>query len=223
MKVGNGMRIRNIASLKTVVIAVIFFGTAIEGGGVAFAYSGASAASYAEKWVSPYNGLYNAFGNDCTNFVTQAMVNGGFPVTRGYYTNSNLFFNDTLSNFQNLYVSDGRSESVTATVAQNLYNYLMTYGKGSFVGQYNALNNGSAPSYLPSGMVNGDILLYDWTSSGTFNHASMQVTTGTDPNSGFIGTLVDQHTSDRKHAFWSLKPYNSNWQYTNIAFIHITG
>ena len=215
------MRIRKIVSLKTVVVAAIFFGIATEGGGVAFAYNGTSAANYAESWVSPYNSLYGSFGDDCTNYVTQAMVNGGFPVVRGSYTNLNLFFNDTTSNFLNYYLADGRSESVTATVAQDLQGYLQNTGLGSFVGQYSVLLNGSAPSYTPSGMAKGDVLFYDWTTSGTINHSTMQVATGTDPNSGFIGTLVDEHTSNRKHAFWSLKPYNSNWQYTTVYFYHI--
>ena len=39
---------------------------------------------------------------------------------------------------------------------------------------------------------------------------------------GYYGNLVDEHTTNRKNAFWTLRPYNVYWQTTTIYFVHIT-
>lgn len=43
---------------------------------------------------------------------------------------------------------------------------------------------------------------------------------GTDPVSKWYGDLTDQHTNDRYHAIWNLKPYNPRWQATSITVEH---
>jgi hypothetical protein len=46
----------------------------------AAAFSGSAAANYAETWWNARNGAYMALDNDCTNFVSQALNNGGFSI-----------------------------------------------------------------------------------------------------------------------------------------------
>jgi hypothetical protein len=85
---------------------------------------------------------------------------------------------------------------------------------------------GSAPGtsidfYTPDSVVTGDVLFYDWGDGNGVNHAAIQVGIGYDWNNVLYGNHVDQHTNDRQHAFWSLKPYNPNWNTTTIYFMHI--
>jgi hypothetical protein len=64
----------------------------------------------------------------------------------------------------------------------------------------------------------GDIISYQWYGTGPWNHLSMLVVSnGADPTSCWLGSLVDQHTTDRYHAFFTLQPYNANWQTTRIG------
>jgi hypothetical protein len=69
-----------------------------------------------------------------------------------------------------------------------------------------------------NGALRGDILGYDWEGDASWDHASVEVVyDGCDPDSGWCGDLVDQHTTDRYHAFWTLQPYNPDWQTTLIG------
>jgi hypothetical protein len=49
-------------------------------------YSGTAAASYAKKWANGINPAYGKLGDDdCTNFVSQAMVAGGWTYVWGFH------------------------------------------------------------------------------------------------------------------------------------------
>lgn len=71
-------------------------------------------------------------------------------------------------------------------------------------------------------LAKGDIVFYNWDytgdkyGSGFFgNHVAIVVAaSGTDPKSGWTGPLVDEHTTNRKHAIWSLIPYNAQFATT---------
>ena len=39
-----------------------------------------AAAAYARKWATGTNPNYPRFDNDCTNFVSQVMLAGGWPM-----------------------------------------------------------------------------------------------------------------------------------------------
>jgi len=91
--------------------------------------------------------------------------------------------------------------------------------------------DGDAPGsstnyYTPNAIVTGDALFYDWGQGEGMSHATIQVGIGTDPNlypnQVWYGNYIDEHTSNRYHAFWSLKPYNAFWSTTTIYFMHIS-
>jgi len=65
----------------------------------------------------------------------------------------------------------------------------------------------------------GDILFYDWNSDGRFDHAGVSVGLGYDSTYGRTGNVQDQHTYDRFHAIWHLKPYNVRATTTTIVAI----
>jgi putative amidase-like protein len=68
----------------------------------------------------------------------------------------------------------------------------------------------------------GDELFYDWHSDGLVDHMSIQASYGTDPNSGWYGDLVDQHSTNHYHAYWTLQPYNAQASTTTIDEYHLS-
>ncbi|MBS6504052.1 MAG: amidase domain-containing protein [Clostridium sp.] len=56
-------------------------------------YNYTAMANYLEKYWSNYNSAYRSFpGNDCTNFVSQALRAGGWQDKPGWYKNSNYWW-----------------------------------------------------------------------------------------------------------------------------------
>ncbi len=54
------------------------------------------------------------------------------------------------------------------------------------------------------------------------NHTSYCIGYGQDMEGyGGYGDLIDQHTTDRYHAIWHLRPYNSRWSTTTIVGIQL--
>ena len=179
------------------------------------AYSGQGAASYADTWALGRNSNYPVFDADCMNFVSQAMHQGG-----GYsYIGQNRSATDDTLWWASWSAPAGFRWSHSWSVAQDNFYFLNATFPGGWLQGTAA---GSATYYwTPDAVVTGDLLYYDWQNDGALDHVSIQVGWGTDPASGWSGNYVDQHTNDRKHAFWSLRPYNSQWGTTTIHFMHI--
>lgn len=188
-------------------------------------YSGIGAANYANTYWSNYNSpRYQTISNDCTNFVSQALEWGGMPFTGlstpGY---------PSLSPTQAWWYRDAYDPIAGAstyehpnswTVAEDLREYLVWDNPGGiYEGTYGPSQMGN--QYTPGPVVTGDVMFYRWNGGSTENHVSIQVGIGTDPASGWYGNLVDTHTTNHHDAFWSLKPYNSQWNTTYIDFYHI--
>jgi hypothetical protein len=75
-------------------------------------------------------------------------------------------------------------------------------------------------TYVPRPIKPGDPVFYRWGLS--WGHASLVTRlSGKDPVSGWIGSLVNSHTTNRKWAIWHLKPYNQYWSKTQMAEFHI--
>lgn len=207
---------RRVLALISVVIVSV--------GGLpatAFAYNGGAAASWADQWalsVEPYG--VPTFSDDCTNFVSMSLhYGGGYPERQG--SNIGPTSNDT---YWYMAVVGIWVWSNSWTVAQDQYNFQhWKIPGGTNEGSVNAGSNGSnfEYPYTPNSVVTGDEIFYDWNSDGHLDHMSIQVGIGKDPTSGWSGNYVDQHTTNRFHAFWSLFPYNTQWQTTTITFEHI--
>ena len=172
----------------------------------AFAYNGSAAAQYADQYANSYNPAYPSFANsggDCANFVSQALKAGGIlPRTTG--TGDATWF---------MTKSGKRSFSWSASWvnAQDNSVFLTKYLPGAtVVGTYVGLQ---PDQIVPSGASQGDVVLYDWTNDGVYDHESMVTT--------MDGQYVDAHTNNRLHAYWTLAPYNSSWMTTRITVIHI--
>ncbi|MEU1663775.1 amidase domain-containing protein [Streptomyces sparsogenes] len=205
---------RALAALTAALTAV-----ALSSMSPALAYSGSGAAAYADKYaLSPNTPAYPVFGADCTNFVSQAVhVGGGYPF-RGAYTNESS---------EKVWWSRGSgptkdtfSWSASWVGAYEFYRFLLADQPG---GHPKGTAPGSSTDYwTPDSVVTGDVLFYDWGQGEGVSHAAMQVGYGADANKPeWKGNYVDYHTTNRYHAFWSLKPYNAAWATTTIYFMNI--
>lgn len=171
-------------------------------------YNGAAAAAYADTYWSSYNRSYPSFANsggDCTNFVSQALYNGGILQRSGpaYSGDAAWYMYKTGRN--------AWAWSTTWINAQHNNNFILGSLAGATVV---ATYVGVAPGQtVPSNASQGDIVLYDWTNNGVYDHEAIIATAD--------GQTVDAHTNNRYHAYWTLAQYNSSWATTRIVVLHI--
>lgn len=115
--------------------------------------------------------------------------------------------------------STGWHWSYSFTVAEDLYQFITGTGRGYYVGTE---NGDSLSQTLPAAMSYGDPLFYRWQFSHTAeDHVGVLAAYGYDPQSGWYGWLQDQHTTNRRHAFWSLAPYNQLYASTEVDLVHV--
>ena len=172
-------------------------------------YYGYDAADYANTYALHYNAYYRSYNDDCTNFVSQALFAGGMPM-QGEYGEGYLSWWYS--------ISQGPSNSWINV------GLLKTYLTDDNPGGTQEAEWGPAQDrtpYTPNSIVEGDLIFYNWSGGIGMDHVSMQVWIGTDPNSGMYGDLVDQHTTNRNDAFWSLYPYNPQRATTDYYLEHI--
>jgi hypothetical protein len=159
-----------------------------------------NAVIYAESWARDRNLRYPIFLADCTNFISQIVGpdGAGYPMTSTWYAKRGF-----LAMWTN---------SKSWTVVNDFLADAMDHGKITWVGMEDTRTKLRSSS-------RGDILSYMW-SGATWDHLSFVVIDdGLDPNpqSWQRGALVDQHTTDRRQAIWTLQPYNPNWRTTKIG------
>jgi hypothetical protein len=112
----------------------------------------AAAVTYADIWSCNYgscpNPNYQYLGNDCTNFMSQAMIAGGFHTAQAWYP-----------------------YNVTWAYVRNLDQYLTgTAGLGYTLTSY----SGSALGAAYTAALASDIYMYDWGKGSGFSHMSME-------------------------------------------------
>lgn len=161
-------------------------------------YNRSQAVSYADQWAHSRNpNFLTYYTNDCTNFVSQVLYNGGmgFNTGNGAYNPS-----DSYEWWMRWIGSWDNSK---------------TWSAADWLNQYASNYNGSLFSYTsaPNGLNPGDFLLMDLTGGGTPSHARAIVGYGNSqeqvnapgvpsPPLGTYGLLADQHTNDRYHVIW---------------------
>lgn len=191
----------------------------------ALAYSGSQSASYADQWYNSYNPNYPDLesilgtGGDCTNFVSQAIHAGGyaFEGDGGTTTDDANWYCD--GPYDGAYGSKYWDYSNAWSCIPNLRDFLLNYYP--YGGTDQGVTNDATQQFATGNGTTGDLVAYDWTGSGTWDHAALLVGVGTDPTSDYYGSLVDAHSNSHYHALWTLLPYNSQWQTTRYDVIHI--
>ncbi len=146
---------KRLGMLVVALIALFAFSAVAEAG----SYNGYAARDYALQYAINPNPAYRYFDLDCTNFVSQALLAGGWTETGKYnYASNYAWYYDwgTRPGYSN-----------TWTVANNLY-YFLSYS-------YRAYPVGLAHKPWYNYFSVGDIVQIDYTKDGSWDH-SMIVT-----------------------------------------------
>jgi len=168
---------------------------AAEDGNYRGVYNRTLAYRYAEQWWNVYNPAYADMGVDCTNFVSQVMRAGGFPMLGGTRKESGWWYRS------------GRMPtwSFSWAVAQSLATLLQRTGN-PFRAQL---------AERPEELTIGDVIAYDWTGSGRYGHNTVVV--GADER-GL--PLVNAHTVNSHQRFFSYEDSYAWTQNTRYLFVH---
>jgi hypothetical protein len=201
-----------LAALSILVVAVLALGLA----SAASAYNGAAAAAYADTYWQNYNPSWPSFANsggDCTNFVSQALYAGGIGMRTS----------PTYSGDAAWYMAQKRkrwSYSTSWVNAQDQSVFALQFLPGvTQVASYYGVAPGTTAA---DNAQQGDVVLYDWNNDGVYDHESIVTASdGTNPDGTTNWDLVDAHTNDRYHAYWTLAQYNASWATTRIVVLHI--
>ena len=151
-------------------------------------YDRRKAVQYAEKWWNSYNPAYRKFENDCTNFVSQCLHQGGAPM-RGHPNRGSGWW------------MKGQNYSYTWAVANSLRQYL----PGSNIG----LRAKEVKS--PDKLLFGDVICYDFQGDGRIDHNT--IVTGKDADGM---PLVNAHTYNSRKRYWAYEDssaYTPNIKY----------
>lgn len=193
---------------SAVVFVLAVFGS-VAPASASTGYNGAASAAYADMYWQSYNTLYPSFANsggDCTNFVSQALFAGGIAMRPS----------PTYSGTAAWYMLKSKhrwSYSPTWINAQDNAAFLEQLPSVTVV----ASVYGVAPGVqVADNASQGDIVLYDFNDDGVFDHEAIIVA-----SDGAGWDLVDAHTNNRYHAYWTLAQYNASWATTRIVVLHI--
>jgi len=114
-------------------------------------YSASTAAAYARTWALGTNPLYPRDGNDCTNFVSQAVLAGGWTMAGGSCddrkSDSAWWHGDSQC------WHPGVHRSYTWGGAQNFFNFLVTSGRGKAAANVSDLDVGDVLQVAHGGHV----------------------------------------------------------------------
>lgn len=172
------------------------------------AYNPANAAAYADGWWNSYNLGWPVYGSDCTNFVSQAVWSGGYPMD---YSANNPWY---------AYYNAGWHTSLSWSIVQNNRGFYLTDLPGGYV-----VNSFYVVKTASISGVQGDIIYYAWygdTSLATNSYeAIITVTNGRATSTADTGALVDAHTNPRYHEYWTLYYWNTDWWRTYYEVVHI--
>jgi len=182
----------------------------------AFAYSGAAAAAYADTYWQNYNPAWPSFANsggDCTNFVSQALYAGGISMRPSpTYSGDAAWY---LVKKKNRWSYAG---SWVNAQHQSIFMLQHLPGVTQVAAYY-----GLAPGATAADQAEqGDVVLYDWNNDGVYDHeAIVTASDGTNPDGTNNWDLVDAHTNNRYHSYWTLAQYNASWATTRIVVLHV--
>jgi hypothetical protein len=163
-------------------------------GRLPYTYNRLKAVQYAERWWNSYNPAYIKFENDCTNFISQCLHQGGAPM-RGYP-------NRTIG-----WWLRGKNYSWSWAVANALKVYLETSKTGLRAREVNS----------PDQLLLGDVICYDFQGNGRFDHNT--IVTGKDANGM---PLVNAHTYNSRQRYWAYEDssaYTPNIQYKFFSIV----
>jgi len=143
-------------------------------------YDANAASQYAQAHATNYNPSYCRFGNDCTNFASQSVFAGGWPMVTGFYRNTNVWW------FSCLVGNHICNSSYTWGAAWNFHEFLGISHRADTLSGW-------------QDTIEGDLIFADWDTvggghlpDGRVDH--VMIVTGKDTQGN---TYISQHTNDR--------------------------
>lgn len=170
----------------------------LEAGGRKTAYDRNKAVQYADMWWDKANPAYIEFEVDCSNFISQCLFAGGAPMHYTGKRDSGWWYKGRY-NGQELW-------SFSWSVANSMQRYLLSSRSGL-----------RAEEVPQADMLElGDVISYDWDGNGRYQHST--IVTAKDANGM---PLVNAHTTDSYHRYWSYKDSVAWTEHTKYRFLHI--
>jgi hypothetical protein len=158
-------------------------------------YDRLRALRYAEVWWNGYNGAYNRFSDDCTNFISQCLFAGNLRMTGAPNRAKGWWYKFGGSGGQ-------ANWSYSWSTSHALYQYL--------------INNVRAKLVSAKELKIGDVIFYDWEGSGRYHHSTVVV-----DFDGKGDPLVNAHTDSSYHRHYLYLDSRAWTQNTKYAFVHI--
>lgn len=154
------------------------------------------AANYANSWANDFSPDFPTYVNDCANFSSQAVAQGGLVMEESWHESVNF----------------GRSRSWT--LVEENYSYFTQPGLGSVWATYPPTGSPlNRPNYTP--LIWGDIVYYDWGwDPDPVDHTSI-LSDWTDHD------RVDSHSNPRYRVWWDFRDEDANYATTRIIAVHV--
>lgn len=158
-----------------------------------FIYNREEAVRYAEKWWNAYNPVFPRFLVDCTNFVSQCLLAGGF-VMHGYperergwwYRNEEWSFSWSLAHSMRWYLGGLVLSGVVEEVQ------------------------------TPMELYPGDIICYDFEGNNRWDHTTIVVKKDSNQM-----PLVNAHTDNSRQRYWAYRDSAAWTEQTRYLFFHM--
>ena len=154
-------------------------------------YDRDGAQAYADRYALSYNPTCVRFSADCADFASQCARAGGMPTNLGGYSSGWW------------YDKHGTSSPSDDTYSLSWINVTKQ------IGFWNGLRTDWVASI--SGLTRGDVIYYDWTGDGTWDHAA--VVAGTNSAGQKV---IDAHTTDLYHVYWKLGYSTTQYRYAHV-------
>jgi len=161
-------------------------------------YNRSRVVEYANRWWNSYNPAYWEFEVDCTSFASQCIFAGSAPMI---YTGKR----------------DRGWWYVGMEHQQELWSY--SWAVANALKNYSISSTSGFRGYLvdsPQQLELGDMIAYDWDGDGRYQHNAI-VTMKDDHGM----PLMNAHTNNSKHRYWSYRDSYAWTPNTRYAFIHI--
>ncbi len=127
-------------------------------------YNAQDAVDYALNYVYNYNTSFTSYGNDCTNFISQCLLTGGFSFVDGSSTSCKTWWYDN----NGTSTTSDDTASQTWSTANGLKRYLSYCNTATLVYDYDDARYGS-----PANSQKGDISFWDFDNDGVYTHATI--------------------------------------------------
>lgn len=161
-------------------------------------YDPIRAYRYAEQWWNGRNPRFQDMGVDCTNFVSQVLYAGGYPMTHAKDRTNGWWYRFGRSPAWSFSWAGAHALAMHLRASREPFRTRLVL--------------------TPEELSLGDVICYDWQGAGQYGHSTVVV--GHDPEGR---PLVDAHTVDSHHRYYSYEDSYAWTPRTRYLFVHFEG